>query len=376
MTRLTNRSRFLRVMNYEAVDRVPNWEAGAWGQVCDRWAAEGLPPDTLTWDWFVGEEYFGLDVREFIPVDWGMKPPFEHKVIERTDRYEIIQDGNGAVRKALIEGTAHGTRASMDQFLRFAVETPEDFAALRKRYPVDRARRYAPYWKELLLPGWKKRKHVLILGRNCAAGGFYWRAREWMGTENLCYAWYDQPKLMHEMMEFYADYTMAVAAPVLEKIAPDYFIFAEDLAMKTGPLLSPATYREFICPHLRRMADFFHAKGIPHVGIDTDGNCEVLIPAMLDAGVDFLWPLERAAGMDPVAVRRKFGRAMRLWGAVDKRELANGPAAIDAHLRELAPLIEEGGFIPTVDHTVPPDVSLENFRHYMKRKKALLAGRL
>jgi hypothetical protein len=29
----------------------------------------------------------------------------------------------------------------------------------------------------------------LVLGRNCSANGFYWRAREFMGTENLSYAW-------------------------------------------------------------------------------------------------------------------------------------------------------------------------------------------
>jgi glycosyltransferase involved in cell wall biosynthesis len=49
--------------------------------------------------------------------------------------------------------------------------------------------------------------------------------------------------------------------------------------------------------------------------------------------------------------------------------------AIDAHLATLAPLIEEGGFIPTVDHTVPPDVTLDNFYYYMKRKEDLLWGR-
>jgi uroporphyrinogen decarboxylase len=376
METLTHRERFRRVMDYRPVDRVPNWEAGVWGQTMDRWAAEGLPPYTVNWDWFTGDAHFGMDPREFIPVDWGMMPPFEHKVLESTERYEIIQDGNGCVRKALKEGQAHGTRASMDQFIRFAVQTPEDFAALRKRYPVDRPRRWPPYWREFLLPAYRARQHVLILGRNCAPAGFYWRAREWMGTENLSYAWYDQPKLLHEMMEFYADFTLAVAAPILEEIAPDYFLFNEDLAMKTGPLLSPAMYKEFIFPRLKRMADFFHARGIPHVGVDCDGNCEAVIPLMLDAGVDFLWPLERAADMDPLKLRKKFGRSLRLTGGVDKRELTKGPEAIEAHLRELAPLIEEGGFIPTVDHTVPPDVSLENFRYYMKRKEDLLAGRL
>jgi uroporphyrinogen decarboxylase len=72
--------------------------------------------------------------------------------------------------------------------------------------------------------------------------------------------------------------------------------------------------------------------------------------------------------------RKRFGKSLRLWGGVDKREIAKGPEAIRAHLRELIPLIEEGGFIPTVDHTVPPDVSWDNFRYYMDCKMALLAG--
>jgi uroporphyrinogen decarboxylase len=90
--------------------------------------------------------------------------------------------------------------------------------------------------------------------------------------------------------------------------------------------------------------------------------------------VDAIWPLERAADMDPVAVRKKYGRELRLWGGVDKRELAKDFSAIDAHLRTLQPLMADGGFIPTVDHLVPPDVSLANFEHYMGRKQQLLRG--
>ena len=57
---------------------------------------------------------------------------------------------------------------------------------------------------------------------------------------------------------------------------------------------------------------------------------------------------------------------------MDKRILALGPEAIDEHLRSFIPLIEEGGFIPTVDHAVPPDVSWPNFQHYMQSKIKLL----
>ena len=99
-----------------------------------------------------------------------------------------------------------------------------------------------------------------------------------------------------------------------------------------------------------------------------------MIPLLMDAGVDALWPLERSCDSDPLEYRKRFGRGLRLWGAVDKRELAKGPEAIRAHLAAMVPLIEEGGFIPTVDHLVPPDVSWDNFRYYWDLKRALLDG--
>ena len=64
-----------------------------------------------------------------------------------------------------------------------------------------------------------------------------------------------------------------------------------------------------------------------------------------------------------------------IWGGVDKREIAKGPKYIDAVMRELAPLIETGGFIPTLDHTFPPDISWQNFCYYMEQKGRLLEGR-
>ena len=141
-------------------------------------------------------------------------------------------------------------------------------------------------------------------------------------------------------------------------------------------LVSPRCYKEFIYPQLRRVIDFVKSHGVRYFGIDTDGNPEALVPQFMDAGVDILWPLERASDQDPVRLRAKFGRSLRLWGGVDKRELTKDFKAIDDHLRLLAPLVEGGGYIPTVDHTVPPDVPLENFLYYMNRKQALLAGKL
>jgi len=372
---MTPLDRFHACMNYQPVDRVPNHEVGVWVQTKQRWREEGLATDDLHWDWFTGEPRWDLDPREYIDINFGMVPPYEEKVLSKDGDTEIIQRANGVISKALITGAAEGMRMSMDEYISFPVTTPADFQELKKRFRPSCPVRYPAHWPEFLLPGWGLRRHPLILGRNCSTLGYYWRAREWMGTENLSYAWYDEPAMMHEMMEFITDFTIETARPVLAGgVKPDYVFINEDLSMKNGPLLSPDTYRTFIFPQLKRLVAWFKANGVRWVIIDTDGNCELVIPPFMEAGVDAIWPLERASDMDPLAIRKKFGRDLRLWGGVDKRELAKDFAAIDAHLRTLQPLVADGGFIPTVDHLVPPDVSLANFEHYMRRKHQLLRG--
>lgn len=372
---MTTRQRFLNVMDYKAVDKIPNVEVGFWGQTMQRWMDEGLDKDAVEWDWWTGDKHFGIDPREYIDIHYGMMPAFSQEILERTDKYEIYRDTNGIIHKALIEGAAFGTRASMDQYLSFPVSTRQDFVNLKIRYKMNPSR-YPVGWEEELLPQWKGCDVPLILGRNCSILGFYWRAREWMGTENLSYAWYDEPALMHEMMEFIMDFTMEVSKPVLDKgISIDYVMINEDMSMKTGPLLSPKLYREFILPRMRKLVDFFKSMGVRYVMVDTDGNCEVLIPLFLECGVDAIWPLERVAGMDPIKIRKEYGRDLRLYGGVDKMRIAKGKVEIDKHLAELVPLIEEGGFIPTVDHAVSPDISLNDFIYYMRKKSDLLSGK-
>lgn len=372
---MTPLERFHACMNYQPADRVPNHEVGVWVQTKQRWREEGLATDDMHWDWFVGEPRWDLDPREYIDVNFAMVPPYEEKVLSTDGETEIIQRANGVISKALITGAAEGMRMSMDEYLSFPVTTPADFQALKKRFRAACPVRYPAHWQDFLLKGWGLRQHPLVLGRNCSTLGYYWRARDWMGTENLSYAWYDEPAMMHEMMEFVTDFTIETARPILEAgVKPDYVFINEDLSMKNGPLLSPETYRTFIFPELKRLVAWLKANGVQRVIIDSDGNCELIIPFFMEAGVDAIWPMERASDMDPLALRKKFGRSLRLWGGVDKRELAKDHAAIDAHLRTLQPLIADGGFIPTVDHLVPPDVPLANFEHYMRRKHQLLRG--
>jgi uroporphyrinogen decarboxylase len=371
---MTDLERFLACMNYESADRRPNRELGVWGQTRKRWEEEAPAAIAdFTWDWFVGEKALGMDHQEFVPVNYGFVPPYDYEVIEDTPECVVARNAKGIVTKALKEGTTYGTRMSMDQYLEFPVRTAADFPAVKARLEAAIPARY-PANLDAQIERWRQRDFPLTLGRNCAANGFYWRAREFMGTENLSYAWYDQPKLMHEMMEFYADFIIETSRPVLERMPVDCFVLNEDMAMKGGPLLGPETFRTFVFPHLKRLVEFFRSHGTTCFAVDSDGDPTVLIPLLLEAGVDTVWPIERASDVSPQQWRRQFGRSLRLWGGVDKRLLSRGRDVVAEHLREFIPLIEEGGFIPTVDHTVPPDVSYDDFCIYMELKRALLGG--
>ena len=379
MRTMTELDRFLAMMEYQPLDRLPNWECGAWAQTVERWIREGLDGALSYWSglrWFYGEPKLGLDRREYIPFHGGMIPGFQRETLQEDAETELFRDERGRVRRALKTGAVGEMRMSMDTYVRFPVETMGDWRELKKRYDPSHPRRLGPDFPKDV-PTWKMRDYPLILGPTCSTPGFYWMAREWMGTEKLSLAWYDQPELMHDMMRFWGDFLIEATRPALAEISVEYICLNEDLAMKTGPLLSPETYRTYILPHFKRVVEFFKGHGVRYMCVDTDGNPEPIIPMLLDAGLDILWPLERAAGQDPPRLRQKFGKSLHLWGGVDKREVAKGPAAIDSHLRSLAPLVEEGGFVPHINHTVPPDISWVNFQYYLQRKDQLLRmGRL
>ena len=169
------------------------------------------------------------------------------------------------------------------------------------------------------------------------------------------------------MMEFLADFTIEVVRRCLAEVEVDYFVFWEDMAYKTASLISPAMFREFMLPPYRKVSEFVHSRGVPIIMMDSDGYIDELIPLWMQGGVDVIYPFEVAAGEDVVALRRQYPR-LGMNGGIDKRALATDRAAIDAELERVMPLIERGGFVPTVDHGLPPDIPFDHFRYYMDRK--------
>ena len=43
-----------------------------------------------------------------------------------------------------------------------------------------------------------------------------------------------------------------------------------------------------------------------------------------------------------------------------------------SELRHLEPLLRQGGFIPMIDHFVPPDLSYDTYCYYVEQRRARL----
>ncbi|MCD6350955.1 MAG: hypothetical protein J7M26_02450 [Armatimonadetes bacterium] len=352
---MTDRERFLRVMNYQPADRaIFRVLMGAWPETVERWQKEGYDPADEPlyrqdeWHWY-GHWFFP-------------HPPFERKVIEEDDHTILYINHEGILMR---ERKDH-PYSSMPQFVRFPVETREDFRKFwAERMKPDLTARLGPDYREMLT-SWRERDWVLVVIAD-RWGGFFGPLRNLLGVERLCMMFYDDPGFVEEMMDATADFIIALAGQILDLVDVDVFGLWEDMAYKTGPLLSPVLARKYMLPRYRRVVEFLRSRGVKFISLDSDGNINSLIPVWVDAGINILYPFEVQSGMDVLAVRREYGRELRMFGGMDKRAVAWGPQAIDAELERLRPLVEEGGFVLSPDHSLPPDVSYDNYRYFMDR---------
>ncbi len=368
------RERFWRMARFETLDRLPYWAdwLGPW----QRWQEEGLPvgsdmTDERFRDWCI--RHFGFDgmYSAFwgvprIPVDIGVCPAFPEETIEETAAYRTYRSGNGVIVRQFKKdkGSLHSTH-----FVEYPIKTRKDWGRFRDEHlDPDAPGRYPPdaQW-QAMKAAWKDRDCAISID----GGSFYGFLRDWTGFERLSYLLYDEPGLVHEMMDYLGDFYIRVLNRALNEVEVDFAMFWEDMCYKSGPLLSPRMFREFMLPNYQKVTGFLREHGVELSWVDCDGNIEALIPLWIEGGVRGFYPLEVASGMDAANLRAQYGKEILMWGNVDKRALAAGKDAIDAEMKRLAPVVAKGGFLPLVDHGVPDDVPFENYLYYLEKRKKL-----
>ena len=362
---MTDRERFAAVMSYKPFDRVPVWYFGYWRETLDRWLGEGLVGAdqiaTVTGmdpDWEDGMwSIHGL-------LNIGPISTQPHRIVEETADYRVVRTSLGALIKEGKQGSSIPTH--LEHALKPTREDWKQFAAMLD--PTN-ASRYAANWQAKAAA-----LHARTRVACFCAGSLYAGPREWLGVEELSYLMYDDPALLEEILDHLATFWITLMRPVLEKVRFDFAYFFEDCCFNTGPLLSPDLYCKHFAKYYRRMIAFYRSMGVPFMLMDSDGKVDALVPCWLDSGFDILFPIEVGTWKaDPITLRKRFGKQLRMMGGVDKHVIPQGDAAIRRHLESLRPLVAEGGYIPLPDHRIPPHCSLEQFRTYVRVFKEVMA---
>lgn len=352
MTEMTSHERFARMFDHREADRVPIIDS-PWGATIERWQREGMPKEISYVD------YFGLDQVAHIGAD--ISPRYEAKTIEETDQYRIVTTGWGATLK----NWKHA--ASTPEFLDFTVKGRDTWLKARKRMTPTRDR---INWDHLKAnyKTWREKGYWIEAG---FWFGFDVTHSWFVGTERILMALVEDPDWCADMFNHFLDMDLALFDMVWnEGYRFDCIRWPDDLGYKGHQFMSLAMYRELVKPVQKRACDWAHAKGI-RTALHSCGDVNPFVPEFVEIGIDCLNPLEVKAGMDPIALKAKYGNKLVLHGGINA-VLWDKPDAIEAEMAKVLPVVKKnGGYIFSSDHSVPSSVSLENFRRIVACAKRL-----
>lgn len=398
------RERFLEVMDFNPNVRTMKWEFGYWGQTVMNWYEQGLPKNhfpsaerplttptaslyTPAWTSLgkgklspgiavmAGGLYYPTqgfpldeDVRSHFKMDQCQRvvdvnllfhPMFDVEVLDDNEEYFDYIDVDGVTRRF---GKEEGT---IPTSMKWPIYDEDSWYKLKEeRLNLDDIKgRFPAHWKQLV-EEYKNRDYPLALGGYPA--GFFGTVSHLIGYENVFVWYYEEPELMHDILDTLTSVWMAVYEEVLAEVEIDHLQIWEDISFGKGSMISPPTVEEFMCPYIKRMTDFLKSKGVKHALLDTDGDCYELISIFENAGVTGMYPFEVHCGMDVERVRREHPN-LQILGGVPKSEITKGTAKIDEILQPIERVLKTGGYVPFGDHFIPPDVPFEEFSYYRNK---------
>lgn len=359
---LTHRERFMRLFNGEPVDRVPFLDImGFWPSSLARWKTEGLAPgatvqtvrDLIGFD---GHRGYKLPIRGYI---W---PEFEREVLSENSGSILVRNRWGALERNLVGS----------ELMPITIEGPvtdhRSWDAIKERLDPNTPGRLPENWDAIC-------REARESGEAVYAGdlplGFFGAPRELLGFERQAMLFYDDPALMHEILDTLCDLWIAYLDRIQDDVALDWYFVWEDMCSKNGPLISPRLFGEFLLPRYKRLTAALRQRGCTQVLVDSDGDQRLLTPLWIEGGVTIIFPWETQFGLDLTEVRRQYP-AVGLMGGLNKAALAHGRDAIDHELTKVPWLLEQGRYLPGLDHGVPNDVSWDNYRYFYERLRELI----
>lgn len=356
---MTSKERIRAAIARQPADRIPLLEIAYWDETVARWRGEGLPKDYACQSPIHSsegyrvertlEDYFGMDRISVFCFDNTLRLP--ERMLEESEEYVVRMMPDGMTAKF----PRHRTGTPL--YLDWAVKTPAAWAALRDRlFPAgDRLPGAMP---EALRAATAVGAYTVIKPEEPCQSALYV-----LGEENCLVQMAENPDFVEDVIRQYAQFQLGMLEILEGKgYRFDALWHFSDLCYKNGMLFSPRFYRERVLPHLRPIYDWCHARGM-QVIYHCDGYVARFLPLLIEAGVDCVQPLEVRCGNDVRIYKPQYGERLAFFGNISADTMAvGGDLLVDEVRSKVLCAKEGGGYIFHSDHSIPPTVSLENYR--------------
>ena len=195
------------------------------------------------------------------------------------------------------------------------------------------------------------------------------------GLAGLSMAMYDEPALVHRLVQAASSYWTELGVRLIEAGADALYV-ANDMGMNGSTIISPDQLREFFLPEFAKQCRTWKQAG-GRVVLHSCGNVMAILEdlaAMGDEGIDALNNLQAHAGMDIRTVKETYGQQWTLIGNVDATTTmcSDDPADIDRALDELVSIVGyDGGAILATDHSFHKGIPVANVLHFIEQAKKI-----
>jgi uroporphyrinogen decarboxylase len=177
-----------------------------------------------------------------------------------------------------------------------------------------------------------------------------------MGWDQFSYALYDDPGLLHELFELYSDWFSRAVRHICS-LGFDFIWAGDDLAFRSGPMISPRVFHQLFMPYFRRVTENISLPWIFH----TDGNFLPILEDLLTLGMNGLHPIEPDA-VDIRQVKQLVNGRVTLIGNIDINLLSlSTPEEVEAKTCETIRRIgQDGRLIISSSNSLARSCRVEN----------------
>lgn len=172
-----------------------------------------------------------------------------------------------------------------------------------------------------------------------------------MGFERFAVAVRRERQFVDRLVKFLEDY-ICMTVEVMADAGMPGFLYSDDLAYKSGPMVNPKLLRELFEDSYRRFVETAHALGMKTM-IHSCGNISELLPWIADCGFDGVNPLEPTAGVNLAAAKQSVGDRICLMGNIDVTHIlvdADKDEVFEEVRQAIADAGKGGGYILAPDH--------------------------